>query len=205
VAAALQPGHKDLTFVTNSTNVALTLQENGWDRIVLSGGMFRTPSDALVGPFADRTLRTLNADVLFLGVHGVHPDAGLTTPNTAEAETDSRLVDAAQRVVVVADNSKLGVVALARIIPLVQGRRLHNRLERPAGDPQGDRALGPRGRRRGTLPALTQARTGLDHKRTLTSRRTLRKVPSRKDRRSRLRIRTGDRGFYPLAHLLHVP
>jgi DeoR/GlpR family transcriptional regulator of sugar metabolism len=80
--------------------------------------MFRTPSDALVGPFADRTLRTLNADVLFLGVHGVHPDAGLTTPNTAEAETDSRLVDAAQRVVVVADNSKLGVVALARIIPL---------------------------------------------------------------------------------------
>ncbi len=118
VAAALQPGHKDLTFVTNSTNVALTLQENGWEKIVLSGGMFRTPSDALVGPFADRTLRTLNADVLFLGVHGVHPDAGLTTPNTAEAETDSRFVDAAQRVVVVTDNSKLGVVALARIIPL---------------------------------------------------------------------------------------
>src|SRR5919107_965157 len=58
VASNLYPGHMDLTFVTNSTNVALTLQENGWERIVLSGGMFRTPSDALVGPFADRTLRT---------------------------------------------------------------------------------------------------------------------------------------------------
>jgi DeoR/GlpR family transcriptional regulator of sugar metabolism len=118
IASTLYPGHRDLTFVTNSTNVALTLQENGWDRIVLSGGMFRTPSDALVGPFADRTLRTLNADVLFLGAHGVDPDAGLTTPNTAEAETNGCLVDAAQRVVVVADSSKLGVVALARIIPL---------------------------------------------------------------------------------------
>lgn len=118
VAAALQPGHKDLTFVTNSTNIALSLQENGWDRIVLSGGMFRTPSDALVGPFADRTLRTLNADVLFLGVHGLDPDAGLTTPNTAEAETNNCLVEAARKVVVVADNSKLGIVALARIIPL---------------------------------------------------------------------------------------
>jgi DeoR/GlpR family transcriptional regulator of sugar metabolism len=118
VASILYPGHMDLTFVTNSTNGALTLQENGWERIVLSGGMFRTPSDALVGPFADRTLRTLNADVLFLGAHGVHPDAGLTTPNTAEAETDGCLIDAAQRVVVVADSSKLGVVALARIIPL---------------------------------------------------------------------------------------
>src|ERR671921_120111 len=67
VASILYPGHMDLSFVTNSTNVALTLQENGWERILLSGGMFRTPSDALVGPFADRTLRTLNADVLFLG------------------------------------------------------------------------------------------------------------------------------------------
>jgi DeoR/GlpR family transcriptional regulator of sugar metabolism len=36
--------------VTNSTNIALTLQENGWEQIVLSGGMFRTLYDALVGP-----------------------------------------------------------------------------------------------------------------------------------------------------------
>ena len=118
IAESLERGQKSLTFVTNSTNIALTLQENGWEQIVLSGGMFRTPSDALVGPFADRTIRTLNADVLFLGVHGIDPEAGLTTPNVAEAETDGRLVEAAQKVVVVADHSKLGVVALAKIAPL---------------------------------------------------------------------------------------
>lgn len=118
IASALRQGYKGLTFITNSTNVALTLQENGWEQIVLSGGMFRTPSDALVGPFADRALRTLNADVLFLGVHGIHPRAGLTTPNVAEAETDGCLIGAAQRTVVVADHTKLGVVALAKIAPL---------------------------------------------------------------------------------------
>jgi DeoR/GlpR family transcriptional regulator of sugar metabolism len=118
IAEALKRDRGSLTFITNSTNIALTLQENGWERIVLSGGMFRTPSDALVGPFADRTLKTLNADVLFLGVHGVHPEAGLTTPNVAEAETDRCLIEAAQRVVVVADHTKLGVVALAKIAPL---------------------------------------------------------------------------------------
>ena len=118
IAETLKRDRGSLTFITNSTNIALTLQENGWEQIVLSGGMFRTPSDALVGPFADRTIRTLNADVLFLGVHGVDPQAGLTTPNVAEAETDGRLVEAAQKVVVVADRSKLGVVALARIAPL---------------------------------------------------------------------------------------
>jgi DeoR/GlpR family transcriptional regulator of sugar metabolism len=118
IASALRQGYRDLTFITNSTNVALMLQENGWEKIVLSGGMFRTPSDALVGPFADRTIKTLNADVLFLGAHGVHPEAGLTTPNVAEAETDHCLIEAARKVVVVADHTKLGVVALSRIAPL---------------------------------------------------------------------------------------
>ncbi|HSK99701.1 MAG TPA: DeoR/GlpR family DNA-binding transcription regulator [Rubrobacteraceae bacterium] len=118
IAETLKRDRGSLTFITNSTNIALTLQENGWERIVLSGGMFRTPSDALVGPFADRTLRTLNSDVLFLGVHGVHPGAGLTTPNTAEAETDRCLVAGAQKVVVVADHTKLGIIALAKIASL---------------------------------------------------------------------------------------
>lgn len=118
VAAALGGEHRGLRFITNSTNVALALQEGGWEQIVLSGGIFRTPSDALVGPFADRTIQTLNADVLFLGVHGVDPGAGLTTPNIAEAETDRLLVQASRQVVVVADHTKLGVVALARIAPL---------------------------------------------------------------------------------------
>ena len=41
-----------------------------------------------------------------------------TTPNVAEAETDRCLVEAAQRVVVVADHSKLSVVVLAKIASL---------------------------------------------------------------------------------------
>jgi DeoR/GlpR family transcriptional regulator of sugar metabolism len=119
IAAGLRGEPQDLTFIINSTNIALTLHENGWrNQILLSGGSFRTPSDALVGPYADTTLGNLNADVLFLGVHDVHPKAGLTTPNIAEASTNRCLVEAAQRVVVVADSSKLGVVALAGIVPL---------------------------------------------------------------------------------------
>lgn len=120
VASELPASHTGLSFLTNSTNIALKLQERGWDQIVLSGGIFRTPSDALVGPFADRTIQTLNADILFLGVHGVDPHAGLTTPNIAEAETNRLLVRASQRVVVVADHTKIGVVALARIAPLAE-------------------------------------------------------------------------------------
>jgi DeoR/GlpR family transcriptional regulator of sugar metabolism len=106
-------GVRDLTFVTNSLNIAGALEANGWHSIVVSGGSFRTPSDALVGPFANHVLRQLNTDLLFLGVHSIDARAGLTTPNIAEAETNRVLVAGARRVVVVADSSKLGQVSLA--------------------------------------------------------------------------------------------
>ena len=46
----------------------------------------RTPSDALVGPTADATLRSMYVDVLFLGVHGMDPVAILdpATRNSIE-------------------------------------------------------------------------------------------------------------------------
>jgi DeoR/GlpR family transcriptional regulator of sugar metabolism len=114
VARRLRGGRmRDLSFVTNSLNVAGALEANGWGSIVVSGGSFRTPSDALVGPFANQTLRQLNCDLLLLGVHSIDPRVGLTTPNVAEAETNRIMVAGARRVVVVADSSKLGQVSLA--------------------------------------------------------------------------------------------
>lgn len=56
--------------------------------------------------------------MLFLGVDGITTTNGLTTPNIAEAQTHRTLVEAAQKVVVVADHSKLGKIALACIVPL---------------------------------------------------------------------------------------
>ena len=113
VAERLRGQFRDLTFVTNSVNIAMALEVSGWKSIVMSGGSFRTPSDSLVGPVAIQSLRGLNSDLLFLGVHSVDPGAGLTTPNLAEAETNRVLVERARRVVVVADSSKLGHVSLA--------------------------------------------------------------------------------------------
>ena len=41
--------------------------------VILTGGEFRTPSDALVGATADASIRSLYFDLLFLGVHGLDP------------------------------------------------------------------------------------------------------------------------------------
>ncbi|MGW0121788.1 DeoR/GlpR family DNA-binding transcription regulator [Streptomyces sp. NPDC003327] len=114
----------ELTVVTNSVRVADVFHEaqlvgggtaevrRGAPTVVLTGGM-RTPSDALVGPVADRAIRSLHFDLLFLGVHGISVAAGLSTPNLAEAETNRGLIRSARRVVVVADHTKWGTVGLS--------------------------------------------------------------------------------------------
>ncbi|MBP2474900.1 DeoR/GlpR family transcriptional regulator of sugar metabolism [Crossiella equi] len=109
----------DLTVVTNSIRVADVLQQRGrTDRTVVLTGGVRTPSDALVGPVAVQALRSLHLDVVFLGVHGMAPQAGFTTPNLNESETDRALVDAASRLVVLADHTKWGTVGISTIADL---------------------------------------------------------------------------------------
>ncbi len=120
VAAELR-ATKRLTVVTNSPLVADMLHDPSRDdrTVVLTGGV-RTPSDALAGPVADRMLADLHLDTLILGVHGIDMEAGLTTPNLLEAQTNRLLIAAAHRVIVVADHTKWGVIGLSSIATLSQ-------------------------------------------------------------------------------------
>ncbi len=59
-------------------------------------------------------------DLLVLGAHGVTEEAGLTTPNLTEAQTNRALVASARRIAVVADHSKWGVVGLSGFAALEQ-------------------------------------------------------------------------------------
>jgi DeoR/GlpR family transcriptional regulator of sugar metabolism len=117
--AALLVDVPGLTVVTNSIPVADALYHSGRtdQTVVLTGGI-RTPSDALAGPVAEAAITSLNVDVLFLGVHGMSPRTGFTTPNLTEAGTNRLLVAAARRLVVLADHTKWETVGIATIAPL---------------------------------------------------------------------------------------
>jgi DeoR/GlpR family transcriptional regulator of sugar metabolism len=110
-----------LTVVTNSVPVADVLYRTGrTDQTIIVTGGVRTPSDALVGPFAVAALRTIHVDLVFMGVHGMDPHSGFTTPNLMEAETDRALVVSGRRLVVVADHTKWGVIGISSIARLDQ-------------------------------------------------------------------------------------
>ena len=110
---------RPLTVVTNSIPVSEVLHNapNSEElEVVLTGGV-RTPSDALVGPVADAALSQLKVDFTFLGVHALTPQ-GMFTPNIAEAQTDQKLIETGNALVVLADQSKWDALGLAKIAPL---------------------------------------------------------------------------------------
>jgi DeoR/GlpR family transcriptional regulator of sugar metabolism len=110
-----------LTVVTNAVRVADVLHDalRTDQTIVLTGGV-RTPSDALVGPFAVASLRNVHLDLVIIGVHGMDMRSGFTSPNILEAETDRALIEAGRRLIVVADHTKWGVIGLSSIARLNQ-------------------------------------------------------------------------------------
>jgi DeoR/GlpR family transcriptional regulator of sugar metabolism len=112
-------GVQGLTVVTNSLRVEEILHAQGTasQTVILTGGV-RTPSEALVGPIAIQAIRTLHLDMVFLGVHGIDPDAGFTSPNLMESETNRALAGAARNLVVVADHTKWGLVGISAFAEL---------------------------------------------------------------------------------------
>jgi DeoR/GlpR family transcriptional regulator of sugar metabolism len=108
-----------LTVLTNSVPVADVLHQDGRpdQTIILSGGV-RTPSDALVGPFAVDVIHSLHVDTFFMGTHGMDPRSGYTTPNILESETNRALIEAGRRLVVLADHTKWGIMGISSVARL---------------------------------------------------------------------------------------
>jgi DeoR family transcriptional regulator, aga operon transcriptional repressor len=84
-------------------------------KLVVTGGVARPESYELIGPLAEASLAGLNLDVAIVGVDGISRSAGLTTHHEAEAHTNRALIERARRTLVVADSSKIGQTAFARI------------------------------------------------------------------------------------------
>jgi DeoR family transcriptional regulator of aga operon len=107
-----------LTVVTNALNIAAEIAVRPNLKLVVTGGVARPESYELVGPIAEESLEGLNLDVVFLSVDGISSRAHFTTHHELEAKTNRALIARANRVCVVADASKLGKVAFARICDL---------------------------------------------------------------------------------------
>ena len=97
---------RSLTVITNGLNIAIELANLPHIRVIMIGGILRQMSYSTVGPPAEQILRGLNADRLFLGVDGLDPEFGLSTPDLLEAQLNALMIKVSREVTAVADSSK---------------------------------------------------------------------------------------------------
>lgn len=116
--------NRPLTVITNAVNIATELSGISHLSLVVIGGIMRPTSASLVGPQAESMLRQLHADHLFLGVDGLDPEIGASTPDILEAQLNTLMMDVSSETTVVADASKLGRRSLSLIGKLEGIQRL---------------------------------------------------------------------------------
>ncbi|MFB4296283.1 DeoR/GlpR family DNA-binding transcription regulator [Actinomadura sp. NTSP31] len=108
-------GAPAITIVTNALNIGAELAVRPHVKIVLTGGVPRPQSYELTGPLATGIFDHVTLDVAILGVNGVAVEHGATCHNEGEANVNRLMAERADQVVVVADGSKVGRRAFARI------------------------------------------------------------------------------------------
>jgi len=119
IARALrQRRWEELTVITNGLHIALELGAIPAIRVMMLGGLLRPSSHSLVGPGAEQMLAQLSADRLFLGVDGIDPEVGVTTPDPQEATLNALMIRVSRVVVGVFDASKFGQRSLSVIAPI---------------------------------------------------------------------------------------
>lgn len=118
--AELLPADRELTVVTNSIPIALTLSPRSNLQVLVLGGRVRSRTLADVGSWALSALADIRVDVAFLGTNGISVEYGVTTPDQAEADVKRAMVAAARRSVILADHTKIGEDYFARFATLAE-------------------------------------------------------------------------------------
>lgn len=111
-------GRRGVTVITCSTEIPRWASYQDAPTVVLTGGTVIADAGAMAGHAAERTLRELHPDTVFLSAGGVTFDAGITAPNLALAGLKAVAIQAARTLVLVADHNKFGRVTLHTVCPL---------------------------------------------------------------------------------------
>ncbi|SHM72234.1 transcriptional regulator, DeoR family [Gracilibacillus kekensis] len=105
---------KAVVVVTNGIPHVQLLIEYGIETYVIAGKA-KKGTAALVGTKAVDAIKEYRFDKCFLGINGIHPQHGLTTPDPEEGSVKQRALLQSQSKFVLADPSKFGEIAFANV------------------------------------------------------------------------------------------
>jgi DeoR/GlpR family transcriptional regulator of sugar metabolism len=106
------------TVVTHSPSIAVELVQHPNIDVIMLGGRLFKHSVVGVGAGTVEAIRQFRADLYFMGVCSVHPEAGLSTGDFEEACVKRALSAAAAETIVLASPEKLATASPYQVIPL---------------------------------------------------------------------------------------
>ena len=105
---------KNITVVTNNLLVLERLKSEDDIKIIALGGSLRRESMGTVGPLAEVAIKALNVDIYFMGA-AAYNRSSITSSDISESSLKRDMMDAADKVVFLADSSKFGKRAFSNI------------------------------------------------------------------------------------------
>jgi DeoR/GlpR family transcriptional regulator of sugar metabolism len=112
------PPDLPITAITSSLLIAMELSTKPAVKTIVTGGVIRQGEMSLIGPRAQVSFADLNFDAVFMGVAGVSDAKGLTEYNLDDADVKRAAMATGRRAIVLADESKIGRVALVTFAPI---------------------------------------------------------------------------------------
>ncbi len=106
-----------LQLVTNSLPIANLFLNDENVELILTGGLMYPRYGVLLGPAAEAMLASVHTKTMFLSTAGIHEGA-VYNQNLLLVEAEKRMMEKAQEVILLADSSKFGQQALARLCNL---------------------------------------------------------------------------------------
>jgi DeoR/GlpR family transcriptional regulator of sugar metabolism len=114
-------GRRRLTVLTNSVSVAIGLmdgvnQGRFSGKIILLGGELNPEQQSISGSICERTMQQFRVSKAFLSSGGVSMPGGISDYDPDEASMSRIFAQTAERVFVLADHSKLGVISFTHML-----------------------------------------------------------------------------------------
>jgi DeoR family transcriptional regulator of aga operon len=89
-------------------------------QVIMAGGMVRQDELSCVGPAAVECVQRYNTDIAVIGAAGISARRGVTDLDDQEAGVIRAALEKTERIVVLADGSKFGDVALSTVVPMTR-------------------------------------------------------------------------------------
>jgi DeoR/GlpR family transcriptional regulator of sugar metabolism len=108
---------RSLQVITNSLPIAEVFSNARQVEVILTGGYLYPRLRSMLGPVCEHMLANVTADVLVMGIGGVTA-SGLSNSNTLVVEPERKMIEAARKVIILADHTKFGRNSVIHLAPL---------------------------------------------------------------------------------------